>query len=148
MAWFKDNLLFPSFTALVFAADQVSKALVLHTNFPHVLNSGGAFGILSDFTLGLTLVSIVILVLVLILRPKNLRTLLPISLILGGGFSNLVDRVRQGYVVDFIDLKIWPSLTWLSPSLTRWPVFNLADAAIVVGIIILASQFVFPRKVE
>lgn len=148
MAWFKDNLLFPSFTALVFAVDQVSKTLVLHTNFPHVLNSGGAFGIFPGQTAFLILLSFVILFLFLFLKPKNPITLLPISLILGGGFSNLVDRIRQGYVVDFIDLKIWPSLTWLSPSLTRWPAFNFADAAIVVGIIILASQFVFPRKAE
>jgi signal peptidase II len=49
---------------------------------------------------------------------------------LGGALGNLIDRLRQGYVVDFVDLNFWP--------LENWPVFNLADSAIVVGVGLLA----------
>src|SRR5207302_9836252 len=57
--------------------------------------------------------------------PVVLR--LALGLVLGGALGNLIDRVRLGYVIDFIDLR------W-------WPVFNLADSAIVVGVVLLALQ--------
>ena len=87
---------------------------------------GAAFGFFPNQTLFLVLASFVgIGVLLIFYRANSLNsTLLRLSLglQLGGAIGNLVDRVRLGYVVDFIDVG-------------AWPVFNLADSAIVVGLI-------------
>ncbi|HXV18656.1 MAG TPA: signal peptidase II, partial [Candidatus Omnitrophota bacterium] len=58
---------------------------------------------------------------------------LPWALVLGGAAGNLYDRVRFGYVVDFLDLRVWP-------------VFNIADSAITIGAILVAAElFLKPR---
>lgn len=134
--------------ALVLLLDQFTKYLVIQSldpgfSFPfrgffritHVHNTGSAFGILQGLNTPLIFVSFIgIVILVLIYRsqrhPSNwLR--LSLALQLGGAFGNLVDRVRLGYVTDFIDIG-------------PWPVFNLADSSIVIGLIILA--WVLTRK--
>ncbi len=70
--------------------------------------------------------------------PANAR-LLPaaLMLVLGGAVGNLVDRVQLGYVVDFIDLHYFNE--W------HWPAFNLADSAIVVGVVLLILEAFLPR---
>ena len=120
-------------------ADQVTKGLVVLAMHPgqsipssglfrltYVTNSGSAFGLFPNQTLFLVLASFVgIGVLLIFYRTNPINsTLLRLSLglQLGGAIGNLVDRVRLGYVVDFIDVG-------------AWPVFNLADSAIVVGLI-------------
>ncbi|HEU0020714.1 MAG TPA: signal peptidase II [Dehalococcoidia bacterium] len=127
---------------LVLLLDQLSKYVVIQSlspgfSFPfrgifritHVHNTGSAFGILQGLNTPLIFVSFIgIVILVLIYRsqphPSNwLR--LSLALQLGGAFGNLIDRMRLGYVTDFIDIG-------------PWPVFNLADASIVSGLIILA----------
>jgi signal peptidase II len=65
----------------------------------------------------------------------SLEFCLPLVLILGGGVANLIDRIRLGYVVDFIDPKIWPA-------------FDLADVAIVIGALILAWQAIRAKKLN
>ena len=57
---------------------------------------------------------------------------LVLSLILGGACGNLIDRLRLGYIVDFLDFRIWP-------------VFNLADSAITVGIVFLGMELLIRR---
>lgn len=120
---------------LVIFLDQLSKFLVLRFDFPHTTNQGIAFGLFPFQTLILTLTSLVVPLFFLsrikkiIRNYQNFISYISIMLIIGGGFSNLFDRVRLGYVVDFIDLKIWPA-------------FNLADAAIVIGALILAWQVI------
>ena len=120
-------------------ADQVTKGLVVLAMHPgqsipssglfrltYVTNSGSAFGLFPNQTLFLVLASFVgIGVLLVFYRTNPINsTLLRLSLALqlGGALGNLVDRVRLGYVVDFLDVG-------------AWPVFNLADSAIVVGLI-------------
>lgn len=98
-------------------------------------NTGAAFGMYQ--TGGAFFVTVALLVVISILayyprvvsRPFPVR--LALGLVLGGALGNLVDRLRLGYVVDFIDLR------W-------WPVFNLADSCIVVGVLLLALFSVFP----
>jgi signal peptidase II len=133
---------------LVLLLDQLTKYLVIQSlapgfSFPfrgffritHVHNTGSAFGILQGLNTPLIFVSFIgIVILVLIYRsqqrPSNwLR--LSLALQLGGAFGNLIDRIRLGYVTDFIDIG-------------PWPVFNLADASIVSGLTILA--WVLTRK--
>ena len=61
-----------------------------------------------------------------------------LGLQLGGAVGNLVDRLRQGFVVDFIDLNFWP--------LHDWPVFNLADGSIVAGVTLLALLMLWEER--
>ena len=90
------------------------------------LNPGGAFGVLQGVP-GFFLVASVGIVIAILLWVRHLedaRWAFPVGMILGGGIGNLVDRAfrdTDGRVVDFIDLHVWP-------------VFNVADSAIVVGV--------------
>jgi signal peptidase II len=132
--------------AAAVAADQLTKQLVARTltlgdavelagpfSIHHVHNSGIAFGLFSSATsivIALTGVAVACLVL-FFARSGRRHPLLPVALglVLGGSVSNLLDRVRLGYVTDFLDLAYWPS-------------FNLADTFIVVGVGLLFLSFV------
>ena len=92
-------------------------------------NSGGAFGLLQGFPEFFLVATIVVAGLILIWARsiEGTRHVLPLGLVLGGGLGNVFDRVVRdtgGRVVDFIDLHVWP-------------VFNVADSAIVVGVLTL-----------
>jgi signal peptidase II len=97
----------------------------------YVANRGAAFGILQERTAFFVLVGLGVIAVILASYryfPVSGTLLnLALGLQLGGAIGNLVDRVRYGYVVDFIDVSVWP-------------VFNLADSAIVVGVAILAFR--------
>ena len=132
---------------LVVAADQLTK-LWIRSNLPvgqslpetgffrltHVHNTGAAFGLFYGQSFPLTVVALVGVVIILLYalflhrRFPSLDYRLTnsaLGLVLGGTIGNLIDRLRFGYVTDFIDVGIWP-------------VFNIADSAIVVGVIIFA----------
>jgi len=100
----------------------------------YVQNTGAAFSILKGKTLFFTVVSMIviaIIVLSLIKLPTKYRALgIALAMILGGALGNLIDRLRFGYVVDFLDFRVWP-------------VFNVADCAIVLGVIILGYLIIF-----
>jgi signal peptidase II len=125
----------------VVAIDQGSKALatslVAQGNrvevlpflaFANVRNQGVAFGLGGDISAVFIGATIVLLVGFLVFLTTRGRTgwlvWLPAALLLGGALGNLADRVRDGAVTDFIDLPLWPT-------------FNLADVAIVVGVVLL-----------
>ncbi len=99
--------------------------------FTHVHNTGGAFGIFRNSGVPFTFLSLLAaLVLVIVIRrgrPGGESSRLALSLILGGAVGNLIDRIRLGWVTDFIDVG-WGSL--------RWPVFNPADMAVVTGVVL------------
>lgn len=107
-------------------------------------NSGAAFSFLASaggwqrwfFSAAAVLISAVLLV--WLARQPTPARLLPTALVLvlGGAIGNLIDRLRFGYVVDFIDLH---AAGW------HWPAFNLADAAIVLGVILLLIDGFVPR---
>lgn len=103
-------------------------------NIVHVRNFGAAFGLFSSTppiirtTLLMAISAIAIVVIFLILRkvdPRNTQLAIGLTSILGGALGNLLDRIRLGYVIDFIDLH-WRHL--------HWPAFNIADIAITVGV--------------
>ncbi len=146
--WYQDWVLIP-LIATVFAVDQASKILVrynlsLGQSFPtegtfritNTFNTGSAFGLFRDQTTPLILASFVGIAILLSLYRNhpfpNLPLRLSLGLQLGGALGNLVDRINLGYVTDFIALGFWP-------------VFNLADASIVVGITMLAWLFIFSK---
>lgn len=97
-------------------------------NFTLILNNGTAFGLLRGQNAALALLSVLAITLIIfyILKNKSLDPVvsLALGLILGGALGNLFDRVRFGYVIDFLDFRIWP-------------VFNIADSAITIGMAIL-----------
>ena len=103
----------------------------------HVQNSGIAFGLFSSATaivIVLTTVAVAWMV-VFFARSGARHPALPVALglLIGGSVSNLVDRVRLGYVTDFLDLR------W-------WPAFNLADASIVVGVAVLLGSLLLADR--
>lgn len=129
--------------------DQLSKSWVVDTLQPYesveispflnlvlVFNKGAAFSFLSDaggwqrwFFSGLALlISVVLIVWILRLKPHEKLLAFGLSLVLGGAIGNLTDRVRFGHVVDFIDVYYQH---------LHWPAFNLADSAISLGVVLL-----------
>ena len=107
----------------------------------HIENAGGAFGIL-DGRGGLLLLGSVIAVAfvlwMLLQGPPDRVTTLGCGLILGGAAGNLLDRLTEGVVTDYLDLEFWP--------LEAWPVFNAADATIVFGVLVLLLAARRPEK--
>ena len=151
----KALLLWPAVAVL--ALDQITKHWVvtrfsLHEtqtliagffNLVHVRNRGMAFGIMNRpgaewgfvLLLGATLGAVVLLLVWFFrLKSKDKGMVLPLSLILGGATGNLLDRVRRGDVIDFLDFHLGPY---------HWPAFNVADAAITVGTLWLAVVLLF-----
>ena len=143
---FRDTLLL-STLVVVLIMDQFSKELVqqylkLGEAFPddgplrliHTTNSGGVFGVFPNQTVFLIIASFVgIAILILIYRSQpwpGQLVRLSLGLQLGGATGNLLDRLRHGEVVDFIDVG-------------PWPIFNVADSSIVIGITILGMFFLF-----
>lgn len=133
--------------AAILTADQLSKLWVrahipLWHSVPaegwlrltHVQNTGSAFGLFSSQTVVLTIFSMLAIVgLILALRYQPLRTgwaSLTLGMLLGGSTGNLIDRIRQGYVTDFLDVGLVSG--W------RFYTFNVADSAITVGSIAIA----------
>lgn len=135
---------------MVIALDQISKAAVTRSleghspisllgglvHLDYARNTGAAFSLLPNGAALFEVAAVVVCGVILIgyarIRFPGLSLRLALGLILGGALGNLADRVRLGYVVDFIDLR------W-------WPVFNLADSAIVVGVSLLALRSIFHR---
>jgi len=128
--------------ASIIIIDQITKILV-ERNFmefqsigiienifhlTYVPNYGAAFGILKNKTLFFIVISFIVIIgiLILLLYIPNQRNILKFALVLqaGGAMGNLIDRIRLGYVIDFLDFRIWP-------------VFNIADMAIVIGALLL-----------
>jgi signal peptidase II len=82
-------------------------------------------------------------VIALLIRKAQERLLIvSFSLIAGGAIGNLVDRIRFGEVVDFINVYIWSKVAFLNP----WPTFNIADSAISVGVALLVLDMFKKRK--
>ena len=104
--------------------------------FTTVRNPGGAFGMFQSSAGILTVITLATVIgITIVVRRRNAVPALAgiaLALLLGGSVGNLIDRVRFGHVVDFIDLYG-----------RFWPVFNVADSAITVGIIVLACYFLF-----
>ena len=137
---------------LVFFLDQFSKYLVreflfLYQSFPaegffritRTYNTGSIFGIFQGQNTAFILISFIgVAVLVLLYRSQRFPTgllRLSLGLQLGGAFGNLLDRVRLGHVTDWVDVG-------------PWPVFNVADACIVTGLVLLAWMFIMSERAQ
>jgi signal peptidase II len=132
------------------AADQLTKYLVtsrlalddgVHVVGPfwihHVQNSGIAFGLFSSATAVVIVATGIAVTWMLVFfgRSGARHPVLPVALglVIGGSTSNLLDRVRLGYVTDFLDFRYWPA-------------FNLADSFIVIGVLVLLAVLVLNER--
>ena len=121
---------------IIIIIDQFSKFLIIDKyisiipnfiEFNYTQNIGGAFGIGKfNFILIFSILIIIGIILSLIKENKKIKNYIPFILLLSGSISNLIDRIFRGYVIDFIDIKLF-----------NFPNFNIADISIVFGVIIL-----------
>lgn len=105
---------------------------VFHLTF--VRNPGAAFGLLAYRTTFFIAITVLVTVIILVMYfklPREKKLLrFALALQLGGAFGNLIDRLRSGFVVDFLDFRVWP-------------VFNFSDVAIVIGVVLLAYELLW-----
>jgi signal peptidase II len=156
----KKHIIILAITLPVILLDQLTKAWIiealrLHEAYPviggffnivHVRNPGAAFGFLagasplfrSIFFVAVTLAAILLILHYLrTVRSDEFSLVGSLSLVLGGAVGNLIDRIRFGEVVDFLDVYIGGY---------HWPAFNVADAAISTGAFLLALLLFARRK--
>lgn len=102
-----------------------------------VLNTGAAFGLFKErnqfFIVSSFIVAALIFLYVIFDKEKDIFKLSALGLILGGAIGNLIDRVLFGYIIDFLDFRVWP-------------VFNIADSAITVGSALLLLRLFLLKK--
>lgn len=147
------------FAAIVLVIDQAVKAWVIGPlalrqvrkidilpffDFTYVENRGMSLGMFQAesmearwFLVGLTAL-IALVVLVWMMREKLLGDILALGLILGGAIGNIIDRYSLGYVIDYADFHIGDFRPFL--------VFNIADAAITIGVVIILARSLFIRE--
>lgn len=130
---------------LVLIIDQVSKSIIetfidlnesvqVIKNFFSITvvhNTGGAWSIFSDHSYLFIIASVIAIILLLKFMfgfKNNLRNNIAFAMLFGGIFSNLADRIFLGYVRDFLDFKLFGY---------NYPIFNIADITIVIGVIFL-----------
>lgn len=131
---------------ILLCIDQISKLLIVNLltktnsiaiikNFfylTYINNDGAAFSILVGKRVLLILIAVLVIVMLIrYIKKNNIQNkleLVSISLIIGGSLGNLIDRVVRGYVIDFLDFKIFNY---------NFPIFNLADTFIVIGVFLL-----------
>jgi signal peptidase II len=136
----------PAVAGLTLVIDRISKWVVMDSLKPgeswnpvaalerwvsltYVTNTGAAFGLFPDHGAIFMVVAVVVIAAIIFyyrhLPGEQWLIQISLGLQLGGALGNLVDRLRYGHVIDFIDFKVWP-------------VFNVADSSIFVGVVILA----------
>lgn len=146
--------------ATILALDQITKSavtsrFVLHESYPvingffnlvYVMNPGAAFGFLANaseafryiFFTGITVLAAGLIVYYLVKsNPHNLMLVTSLTLIFGGAVGNLIDRLRFGAVVDFLDFYVRGA---------HWPAFNVADSAITIGAVLMIWEMILNRN--
>ena len=143
---------FLGLAGLIVVADQLTKAWLVSFLAPgqsvpvlgdlvrlvHSQNNGGLFGLLRGQAVPFGIVSLVVVGLIVVYHAKatpNRYVSITLGLLLGGALGNLIDRLRIGYVVDFVDAGIGG---------LRWYTFNVADTAISVAILLLLAVSLWP----
>ncbi len=150
------------FSILFVLLDQISKYLVIQTlplyhrinvlpffDLVHIRNPGVAFGFLGNLPEGfryyfyaavLIIALVVLTIFIYNTHIKQKFLLISMSLILSGAVGNSIDRLRLGYVTDFLDFH------WFGDPKLHWPPFNVADSCITVGVIFLIINSLFLNK--
>ncbi|MBA32154.1 MAG: signal peptidase II [Chloroflexi bacterium] len=147
------NLYFLMLSLSIISLDQISKYIVIKNlslgesipreglfRFTHAQNTGTAFSLFQNQTDILTIVSIIAIILIIFIfitiDKPSVYLFLSYGLLFGGAVGNLSDRLRLGYVTDFLDVGFWP-------------IFNVADSAITIGItLMLFNYLIYNNKNE
>lgn len=150
----KHNAFLIGVVTLIVALDQWSKLWITHKmavgesispigflgdffKIVHWRNTGAAFGLFQNANVPLLVISLLIAVAVLfyyqVIKPKDWMAKLSLSLIFAGAVGNIIDRIKFGYVVDFL-------------SFGRFPVFNVADSAVTIGVILMALNYLLEER--
>lgn len=148
-------MLYAAISIIIILLDQITKfyavqllkgnaPVVIIENFlrlNYVENFGAAFGILQNKKIFFIIITtiVVIGIIVYIKTNTNLTITMKIALamVIGGAIGNLIDRVRLGYVIDFVDVNFW--------GLYDFPVFNIADSSIVIATILICYLVIFNK---
>jgi signal peptidase II len=152
-----------SLSGFILSCDQLTKHLVhghiapgvRHWLIPglvslaHTRNAGFAFGLMEKvppslqevFFIGIPVFALILIVLIFIkLQDNQMLTSLALTSILGGATGNLLDRIQYGYVIDFLDFHLGPSV--------KLPAFNIADFAIIAGVALMFYNTLRQQKQE
>jgi signal peptidase II len=156
----KTNFLLFLLFAIILIIDQITKLLIVRfipiygqievltfLNIAHIENTGVAFGFLSEVNkiplqailIAIYIIAIILLIYFLIKDYRRKLAKYGYTLIITGATGNLIDRIRIGRVIDFIDFHI---KGW------HYPAFNMADSAITIGIIIILLDFIIYKDVK
>ncbi len=155
----KNKYLFLVIVAIpLIVLDQATKLIIvrtmaLHSTIPvipnffdivHARNQGAAFGVLRDnsirlpFLIGVSLLAVIVITIFFRkLRPDQKLSAWGLSLVLSGAVGNLIDRVRLGEVVDFLNVHWYEHY---------WPAFNIADSAICIGVGLLVIDMLLEER--
>jgi signal peptidase II len=148
--------LFASLAAVVVVSDQLAKGLVTSTLAPGQSvdvvgdivrivfgqNTGALFGLFKDNAVAFGIVSLIVIGLIVAYHGRSAPSLyltITLGLLLGGAIGNMLDRLRLGYVVDFVDVGLGS---------LRFYTFNVADSAISLSILMLLLAAIRPSLVE
>lgn len=110
--------------------------------FEYVENYGAAFGILQEKKIFFIIVTLIVLIAIIFFVTKYFYALsrlmkIALAMLSGGAVGNFIDRVRLGYVLDFISLKL--------PGNYKFPVFNIADSFIVISTVLIVALILFDK---
>ena len=130
---------------LIVILDQLTKYIIKHNfrlnesipiiknilHLTYITNTGSAFGLFKGLNWFFILFSIIVVITIFYYLKKAVKnneklTQFAVGLLLGGTIGNLIDRIAYGYVIDFIDFRIWP-------------VFNVADSAVTISVVLLIT---------
>ncbi len=139
----RNNEIYSFFGTIIIIAflDQITKLIIKNKllNVPFITNTGSIFGIFQGYTNALVWLSIMVIGIFIYnhdkIRKSDVMVKLSSGMIVGGIIGNLIDRAMYGAVIDFIDLGIWP-------------LFNIADSAITIGVIMLIVALLMDGKSE
>jgi len=160
--------------AVIVLFDQISKLLIVNAIPPgvsvpvfgdflmltHQMNPAGAMSIRLGppaFYLIVTAVVVVFIGYTLVRKPLHTVGRWSLLLVLAGAVGNMIDRIRLGAVIDFVDVEFFdfslPAINWgpihvPGEVMTRWPVFNVADAAVTIGIVLLIVSTFLPHSTD
>ena len=144
----KNIIVFILGATTVIVLDQITKAAIVagFFNLVYVMNPGAAFGFLAKasatfryfFFTGITIAVIILIIYYVVKsKPQNMLMVISLTLIFAGAVGNLIDRIRFGAVVDFLDVYIGGA---------HWPAFNVADSAISVGAVLMIWGMIMNRE--
>lgn len=117
--------------ANMYLVDNIVTIIPNFFKLEYALNTGAAWSILNSHQVIIIVISIILMIILFMINKNfknNIRNNIAFGLVFGGIWGNLVDRIFHGYVIDFLSFKIFNY---------NYPIFNVADIAVVLGILLL-----------